>query len=154
MEAPAREHTVAPRTTGLYPFLPDHCPTATEVHPMECPRCHHTDRPGTKFCTACGSPLPASFPLWGAANPPAARFCGDCGAKLAGPAASTLQPPSPSAPPSNTATLSAERRQLTVIFCDLVGSTGLSARLDPEDMRDLMAAYHKGVADAVARFDG
>jgi class 3 adenylate cyclase/predicted ATPase len=121
---------------------------------MECPRCHHTDRPGTKFCTACGSPLPASCPLCGAANPPAARFCGDCGAKLAGPAASTLQPPSPSAPPSNTATLSAERRQLTVMFCDLVGSTGLSARLDPEDMRDLMAAYHKGVADAVARFDG
>jgi class 3 adenylate cyclase/predicted ATPase len=40
------------------------------------------------------------------------------------------------------------------MFCDLVGSTGLSARLDPEDMRNLIAAYHKGVADAVARFDG
>jgi class 3 adenylate cyclase/tetratricopeptide (TPR) repeat protein len=48
----------------------------------------------------------------------------------------------------------AERRQLTVMFCDLVGSTGLSARLDPEEMRDLIAVYRKCVTDAVARVDG
>jgi class 3 adenylate cyclase/predicted ATPase len=49
---------------------------------------------------------------------------------------------------------SAERRQLTVMFCDLVGSTALASRLDPEDLRDVIAAYHKCVAQIVARFDG
>ena len=43
----------------------------------------------------------------------------------------------------------AERRQLTVLFCDLAGSTALSARLDPEDLREVMAAYHRAVAEAV-----
>lgn len=47
-----------------------------------------------------------------------------------------------------------ERRQLTIMVCNLVDSIPLAARLDPEDMRDLIAAFHKGVADAVARFDG
>jgi class 3 adenylate cyclase len=49
---------------------------------------------------------------------------------------------------------SAERRQLTVMFCDLVGSTALSERLDPEDLRDLIGAYHKCVAETISRFDG
>jgi class 3 adenylate cyclase len=48
----------------------------------------------------------------------------------------------------------AERRQLTVMFTDLVGSTALSTRLDPEDLRAVIGAYHKCVAETVARFDG
>src|SRR6516165_5975067 len=48
----------------------------------------------------------------------------------------------------------AERRQLSVMFCDLVGSTELSARLDPEDLREVIAAYHRTAADAVKSFDG
>jgi class 3 adenylate cyclase/predicted ATPase len=47
-----------------------------------------------------------------------------------------------------------ERRQLTIIFCDLVDSTPLSARLDPEDLREVIAAYHRIVADVVGEFDG
>jgi class 3 adenylate cyclase/predicted ATPase len=47
-----------------------------------------------------------------------------------------------------------ERRQLTVMFCDLVGSTALSARLDPEELREVIAAYHGSVAESVRRFDG
>ena len=49
---------------------------------------------------------------------------------------------------------SAERRQLTVLFCDLVGSTALAARLDPEDLREIIGVYHRCVADTVARFNG
>jgi class 3 adenylate cyclase len=49
---------------------------------------------------------------------------------------------------------SAERRQLTVMFCDLVGSTELSARLDPEDLREVIGAYHRAVAEIVQSFDG
>ena len=48
----------------------------------------------------------------------------------------------------------AERRPLTVVFCDLVGSTELAARLDPEDLRDIIGAYHKTVAAVLTRFDG
>src|SRR5262249_52454997 len=48
----------------------------------------------------------------------------------------------------------AERRQLTVMFCDLVGSTPLAARLDLEDLREVIAAYHHAVAEVVAGFDG
>jgi class 3 adenylate cyclase/predicted ATPase len=48
----------------------------------------------------------------------------------------------------------AERRQLTVMFCDLVGSTALATQLDPEDLREVIAAYHATVTDAVGRFDG
>jgi class 3 adenylate cyclase len=48
----------------------------------------------------------------------------------------------------------AERRQVTVLFCDLVGSTALSARMDPEDLREVIAAYQKCVAETVGRFGG
>ena len=48
----------------------------------------------------------------------------------------------------------AERRQLTIMFCDLVGSTELSARLDPEDLRDIMRQYQDSVVGAVTRYDG
>jgi class 3 adenylate cyclase len=52
------------------------------------------------------------------------------------------------------AQVDAERRQLTVMFCDLVGSTALSTRHDPEDLRELIGAYHRCIADTVARFAG
>ena len=48
----------------------------------------------------------------------------------------------------------AERRQVTVMFSDLVGSTALSARMDPEDLREVISAYQKSVADTVGRFGG
>ena len=51
-------------------------------------------------------------------------------------------------------TMTAERRRLTVMFCDLVGSTALSARLDPEDLHDLIIAYNRAVAQVVTRFEG
>src|SRR5499433_2994115 len=48
----------------------------------------------------------------------------------------------------------AERRQVTVMFSDLVGSTALSARMDPEDLREVISAYQKAVSEVVRRFDG
>src|SRR6516162_10176002 len=62
--------------------------------------------------------------------------------------------PAAPAPVSSSAPAEAERRQLTVMFCDLVGSTALSAQLDPEDYRDVVAAYHRAVSDAVKSLDG
>jgi len=58
------------------------------------------------------------------------------------------------APPGKSAPESAERRQVTVMFSDLVGSTALSARMDPEDLREVISAYQKCVAVTVERFGG
>src|SRR5271156_5512094 len=61
-------------------------------------------------------------------------------------------PPPPS--PVPIAASEAERRHLTVMFCDVVGSTPLSTRFDPEDLREIVGAYHRCVADTVGRFGG
>jgi class 3 adenylate cyclase/predicted ATPase len=68
----------------------------------------------------------------------------------------SVAPTTPSAPAGTEPTRrdDAERRQLTVMFTDLVGSTALSTKLDPEDMRFVIGVYHKCVAETVARFDG
>jgi len=55
---------------------------------------------------------------------------------------------------ASTAPHDAERRQLTVMFCDMVGSTALSSRLDPEDLQQLICSYHEAVASAVAPYEG
>ncbi len=68
-------------------------------------------------------------------------------------AAQTVAKPT-SLVPTPSPTDSAERRQLTVMFCDLVGSTALSARLDPEDMRQVIRAYQDACSGVVARYDG
>ena len=71
--------------------------------------------------------------------------------KLAGAAPATPESTALAEPkPQDTA----ERRQVTVMFSDLVGSTALSARLDPEDLREIISAYQKCVADTVGRFGG
>src|SRR6516165_8007249 len=64
--------------------------------------------------------------------------------------AATTPPSDPSAHPEDRA----ERRQVTVLFSDLVGSTALSARMDPEDLREVISAYQKCVAETVQRFGG
>jgi class 3 adenylate cyclase len=71
--------------------------------------------------------------------------------ELAGAASAMPQPPTVTAPtPQDTA----ERRHLTVMFCDLVGSTALSARLDPEDLRGIISAYHRCCMELVERNGG
>src|SRR6516225_4617479 len=69
------------------------------------------------------------------------------------PAASPLPNPPPLAGEGRVG-VEAERRQLTVMFCDLVGSTALSTRFDPEDLREIIAAYHRVVTEVVRSFDG
>jgi class 3 adenylate cyclase len=90
------------------------------------------------------------------ANLAHAAFCADCGARLsvAPPdnVSIALSKPSFSAADQNLTSI--ERRQLTVLFCDLVGSTALSSRLDPEDLRDVIGAYHRCIADTVEPLGG
>ena len=112
---------------------------------MECLRCGNELVAGNRFCGDCGAPAPAACAACGAGNPPDKKFCGACGTPLDG-----------AAPADNAGTRAApaEHRQVTVLFCDLVGSTPLSQRLDPEELRDVIAAYQAGVAETVTRFGG
>src|SRR5215472_15603117 len=118
---------------------------------MECPSCRSETPDDSRFCGECGAALPMRCTSCGATNRAGTRFCTNCGNKLA----ATSTAPAASRPPvAATPTSTAERRQLSVMFCDLVGSTALSAQLDPEDLREIIGAYQKCVAETIARFDG
>ena len=82
---------------------------------MRCSKCGSDNREGRKFCTNCGTSLPASCPKCGAAIQPDEKFCGECGAGLA----EVAGPKSPEVTPI-TASADGERRHLTVLFCDLL----------------------------------
>src|SRR5215472_16494631 len=122
---------------------------------MECPNCH-SDTPDTgKFCIACGAALEARCPSCGSANRPNAKFCAECGRLLTASAPTTCKATLfAAASPITPVAASAERRLLTVMFCDLVGSTALSTRLDPEDMREIIGAYHRCCAEQIAKAGG
>ncbi len=115
-----------------------------------CPSCAGEIPGDSRFCPQCGAPQAVNCSACGHANAAGSRFCAQCGGKLGEAAAAAA----PAAPPVARAATSAERRQLTVMFCDLVGSTALSTQLDPEDLREVIAAYHKCAADVVTRFGG
>ena len=111
---------------------------------MDCPGCG-ASVPEARFCIACGVLLSNRCPGCGGVCPPAARFCPECGAGL------HLEASAPAPPPTGR---EAERRQLTVMFIDLVGSTELAARLDPEDTSKVIRDYQDACAEVVRRWDG
>src|SRR5208337_1163318 len=116
---------------------------------MRCSNCGSDNPAGKKFCSECGAALSRGCPRCGAENAPAAKFCGDCGAALNAP----VPPPvaeTPSVQPQDTGA----RRHLTVLFCDLVGSTAIPAQLDPEEWRETVAGYHRAAAEVITRFGG
>jgi class 3 adenylate cyclase len=114
-----------------------------------CPRCSAGVGPEDKFCGDCGAPVPWLCGACGSNNPANKRFCSNCGA-AAGTAGAKPGDPLATMP----GLPSAERRQLTVMFADLVNSTALGARLDPEDLREVIAAYHGCITGLVAKAGG
>jgi class 3 adenylate cyclase len=130
---------------------------------MRCSKCGAENPLGKKFCGDCGAALENRCPRCGAENPTGKRFCGDCGAALA--ANGTRTPPSTTGQPGaevraptwlSVAATSpdGERRHLTVLFSDLVGSTEIAAHLDAEEWREIAAQYQRTAAAAVTRFGG
>src|SRR5262245_57694865 len=119
---------------------------------MRCSSCDHENRAKRRFCAECGAPLAMDCLSCGAANQPGEKFCGSCGARL------TTDGPVPGVSPlasrPESALPAGERRQLTVLFCDLVDSTALSQQLDAEEWRYVVERYQAAARAAVERFGG
>src|SRR5215472_4205211 len=116
---------------------------------MSCVKCGSDNREGANFCSACGAAIGNKCTACGALNHPGAKFCDECGAALTGSITTKAEGVAAVVVPS-----AGERRHLTVLFCDLVGSTEIAARLDPEEWRETVAAYHRAASEAVTRYGG
>ena len=144
---------------------------------MRCARCGTELVPGKKFCHACGAPAPLACPSCGARIEAGWKFCPDCGRVLddAAPlpvAAAAVPAAQPAERDERLARLarhipetlaqriraagavSGERKRATVFFCDLVGSTAIAERLDPEVYRELLDRYLEVVFAEIYRFEG
>jgi class 3 adenylate cyclase/pimeloyl-ACP methyl ester carboxylesterase len=126
---------------------------------MQCSQCQHENPAGARYCNACGAKLAMACPACTHVNPSGSRFCNACGQNLLALAPQLALPETPPAtqvkpPPPAPGTPDAERRQLTVMFADVVDSTQLSGQLDPEDYRDVLRAYQSTCAEVIHQFDG
>jgi class 3 adenylate cyclase/tetratricopeptide (TPR) repeat protein len=115
---------------------------------MRCPRCSAGNSAGMRYCGQCGAALGHACPSCGASNPPEHRFCGQCGAPLATPG------PQNSEFADARSTLPGEMKQVTVLFCDIVGSVPVTDRLGAEAMRDLVSSFLTTSLDEVHRYGG
>jgi class 3 adenylate cyclase/tetratricopeptide (TPR) repeat protein len=113
---------------------------------MACPICRAPTRDGAGFCAQCGAELRPGCEACGTALRAQDRFCSACGHPVAAGAEASRPAPVASAEP--------ERRQITVAFCDLVGSTAHASSLDPEDWRDIVRQFQKLCIDVIQQFEG
>jgi class 3 adenylate cyclase len=146
---------------------------------MKCPGCQHDNPEGATFCGECGTRLAAVCPSCGMANVPTNKFCHSCGTRIA-PAATPAAAPAPTPPPApaaavpgrfadphaytpkhlaekiltSKAAIVGERKQVTVLFADVSGSTAMSERLDPEDVHGIMDRMFEVILAAVHRHEG
>ena len=129
---------------------------------MKCVRCQSENRIGAKFCEQCGIAIPRACSNCGSELSATAKFCADCGQR----AARTESVPDPRAPQSytpkhlaekilnNRSALEGERKQVTVLFVDIVGSTSQSENLDPEEAHALMGRAIEVMVEEVHRYEG
>lgn len=137
---------------------------------MRCTQCSFQNPPGARFCAGCGRSLTAGCAACGAELAAGGRFCPACGAPVAppggAPPAAERTPAEPAAPPAGLEARAAaelpplvgsspnERRQVTILFADLVGSTTLGEAMDPEDLTELIDGAFAVMTAAVAGAGG
>jgi class 3 adenylate cyclase/tetratricopeptide (TPR) repeat protein len=119
---------------------------------MICQQCQSDNKAGRRFCAECGASLSLDCQACGFTNDEDDKFCGGCGAALAAPSPVAPAPESSSSP--QPAEGEAERRHLTIMFCDLVGSTALSGQLDPEDLSSVITDFQDACTSVVNDFGG
>ncbi len=117
-----------------------------------CKVCGRIDQTATRYCAECGAARELGCGACGAAVEPGDRFCGQCGARLD--PRSGERPAAVAAEPAGSDGYEGERRQISVLFADLVGSTALTTRLDPEEYHEIVQAYHQAVSRVMGRFNG
>src|SRR5262245_23126126 len=129
---------------------------------MTCLHCQHAHPVDARFCTGCGQPLTLLCLVCQTPNTPDSRFCKACGTSLA----ASPQPDLRAAVPqsytrhltekilTSRSALEGERKQVTVLFCDLANSTGLAERLGPEAMHTLLNRFFELALHDVHRYEG
>lgn len=125
-----------------------------KVREVKCLACGLENSGDAGKCAHCGAALSKPCPSCGSENPAASNFCGQCGHRLWPPA--TDDKPSTARANDDDEVVGgrAERRQITVMFCDLVGSTALAEDLDPEDLTEIIVAYRDAVHSIVGDLGG
>src|ERR1051325_4564547 len=131
---------------------------------MTCSSCGTENPEKIKFCGECGAGLKNVVPSCGFENPPAFKFCGECAAPLraavAEPAPAAAAEPGVAESRSGqserepAAEASADRRQITVMFCDLAELSEISRKLDPEELREIIRSFQQSCRAVVERFGG
>ena len=134
---------------------------------MMCPRCHSENRPDAAFCDQCGARLETACPNCGEPNRHGAKFCRNCGQAISEtatrPATAVSGVPAPDTyVPKYLAEkilasrhkLEGERKQVTVLFADIRGSTKLLETLDPEEAQQIVDPVLRVMMDAVHRYEG
>jgi class 3 adenylate cyclase/tetratricopeptide (TPR) repeat protein len=116
---------------------------------VNCPRCHHDNRPAAKFCEQCATPLPRSCGGCGSPLPDGARFCPECAHPVPDPTAAAAR-----AQPSPAAEQWGERRQATVLFADIAGYTALCASMDAEQVQALLHRFYELTDRTVDAYGG
>ena len=137
---------------------------------MKCPECQADNREGAKFCNECGKKLEIACPECGNLNQIGSKFCDECGHRLD---LFTKEAPKPLSPeekiekiqkylPKGIAEkilaqrdrIEGERKQVTVMFCDMKGYTSLSEKLDPEDVYAIMDQVYEILIHKVHDYGG
>ncbi len=112
-----------------------------------CGNCNHTNHTSSRFCAACGSLLERQCLKCSKVLPATANYCDSCGTKIED--KKTVQ-----SPDSTDILETLERRQMTVVFCDLRDSTRMSEQLDPEDLRQVLRLYQDSCTSIIQQFGG
>ena len=115
---------------------------------VACPSCGTDNRADRRFCRSCGLALAPVCPACGAGSDPGDRFCGDCGATLGGGA------PGGAGEPATLGGPQLERRLVSVLFADVVGSTTLAEAADMEAVREMLGRYYALCREVVDRYAG
>ena len=127
---------------------------------MRCPNCQTVNPPTAKFCLECGRRF-GVCPNCGTVNPATAKFCIECGTALHAGKQAEFRQQSLSHSNGHTQPLPLtltnppeERRVVTVMFADIIGSTPLADRLDPEDMRAILSSYFNLMTEQIRKHGG
>ena len=124
---------------------------------MDCASCGHANAPDARFCGNCGASLAGSAPCpaCSASNPVGQRFCNACGETLESTAGRVSTPDHLAEKVrAGSAVMEGERKQVTVLFADVMGSMELAEQRDPEEWRQIMDRFFALLSDGIHLFEG